>query len=387
MAPADRWPVNRESPPGVGSSVFVGPLALPEQPRKRRWFWGLLWTLLVFAGGVVAGPTVTGQAIVLVKAAYSMLGMTPPQLVEQLKPAAPTPVSTAPLVEPLPAPGVEERAGAPTVATRPAQPDKPAGVAALPPAARAGAATTQGRPETAAAGMPVARPLHPKSEARAPSAKAVPERTADSTPAAAPAAARAASRFHDPFAEDSDSASQPAPAAPTRKSKESSEEHGPTAKSEPAPKPTASSSRDSLDNLMADVVTDRKDKPRAGKGKGKGLDAKGLDAMLSEVQDGRVEPPPPRREVQAPLPPLSQADISRVMAGVKMRGKTCARKFNQGGVAELSLVVGKDGSVTDARVGGNLAKTSVGACIEEAARAAAFPRSAGLRFDYRVDVR
>ena len=148
------------------------------------------------------------------------------------------------------------------------------------------------------------------------------------------------------------------------------------AKSEPAPKPTASPSRDSLDSLMADVVTERKDKPRTGKG---------VDAILNKVHDGRAETP--AREVQAPLPPLSQTDISRVMAGVRMRGKDCARKFDQDGIAELTLVVGKDGAVTDVSLGGKLTNTLVGACIEKAARAAAFPRSAGLRFEYRIDVR
>jgi hypothetical protein len=361
--------------------VFVGPLALPGSPRKLRWVWWLLWTLLVFAGGVAAGPTVTNQAIGLIEGAYSMLGRTPPQFVGQLKPAAGTATPALPLIEPLPAPGVEQGAGAPTAVTepvaaraaKPAQADKPAGAVAPQPTARAVAAAPQGRAETAAAAMPVAHSPHARGEAKAPSGKVAPERTADSTPAAAPAAAS----FHDPFVEDSDSASQPAPAAPSPKSKASFEDFGPAVKSEPAPKPTASPSRDSLDSLMADVVTERKDKPRAGKG---------VDAILNKVHDGRAETPA-QREAQAPLPPLSQTDISRVMAGVRMRGKDCARKFDQDGIAELTLVVGKDGAVTDVSLGGKLTNTLVGACIEKAARAAAFPRSAGIRFEYRIDVR
>jgi hypothetical protein len=381
MAPSDRWPVLPESPPGRGSSVFVGPLALPGSSRKRLWVWLLLWTLLVFAGGVAAGPTVTSQAIGLVEGAYSMLGRTPPQFVGQLKPATGTATPALPLIEPLPAAGVEQGAGAPTAvpgsvagqAAKPAQPGKPAGVVAPQLGVRAGAAGTQSRADPVSVVMPVAHSPHAKGEAKATSDKAAPERTAESTPAAAPAA----TTFHDPFVEDSDSASQPAPAAPTRKSKASFEDFGPAVKSEPEPKPTASPSRDSLDSLMADVVTERKDKPRAGKG---------VDAILSKVHDGRAETPA-QREAQAPLPPLSQTDISRVMAGVRMRGKDCARKFDQDGIAELTLVVGKDGAVTDVSLGGKLTNTLVGACIERAARAAAFPRSAGLRFEYRVDVR
>jgi hypothetical protein len=49
--------------------------------------------------------------------------------------------------------------------------------------------------------------------------------------------------------------------------------------------------------------------------------------------------------------------------------------------------VSKDGNVTGVSVGGKLANTPVAGCIEKAARAASFPRSAGLRFDYRIDVR
>ena len=71
----------------------MGPLTIPDVSRKRRWGWVMVWTLLVFAGGVVAGPKLTEQALALVARAYSMLGMPPPQFEEKLKPAAPTPPS------------------------------------------------------------------------------------------------------------------------------------------------------------------------------------------------------------------------------------------------------------------------------------------------------
>ena len=212
MAPSDRWPVFPESPPGRGSPVFVGPLALPGSSRKRLWVWLLLlWTLLVFAGGVAAGPTVTSQAIGLIEGAYSMLGRTPPQFVGQLKPAAGTATPALPLIEPLPAPGVEQGAGAPTAvpgsvagqAAKHAQAGKPAGVVAPQLGVRAGAAATQSRADPVSAGMPVAHSPHTKGEAKAPSGKAAPERTAESTPTAAPAA----TTFHDPFVEDSESTS------------------------------------------------------------------------------------------------------------------------------------------------------------------------------------
>jgi hypothetical protein len=349
--------------PGLGGDLFAAPLMVPELPRRRRWGRLLLWTLLVFAGGVAAGPTLTDQALVLIERAYAMLGRSPPDFAEKLKPAASTPTLGA-AAEPV----------APQAA-KPAEPEKPAAAVAPQPAARVETAPAPGRAETAVADMPVARPHRGKNEAKTSSAKAAPSRTTPSTRDPAPEAAG----FRDPFVGDDGRANEPETAAPSRKSKPSSDDPAPAARSEPAPKLAASGSHDSLDSLMADVVTDKKgkDKPREGKG---------LDAMLKDVQ-ASGSAPPPKREAPAQLPPLSQADISRVMAGVKARGKDCARQLGQSGIAELKLVVGKDGGVSNVSVGGKLANTPVGGCIEKAARAAAFPQSAGLRFDYRIDVR
>jgi outer membrane biosynthesis protein TonB len=185
--------------------------------------------------------------------------------------------------------------------------------------------------------------------------------------------------FHDPFSDGAESANRPKAAALGHKSNPSFDEPARAAKGEPAPKPAASQSHDSLDNLMADVVTDRK-------GKDKPHERKGLDALLNDVQKSKPDSPP-KQDAPASLPSLSQADISRVMAEVKIRGKECARQLGQKGVAGLSLVVGKEGRVTQVSVGGSVANTPLAACIEKAVSAASFPRSAGLRFDYRLDVR
>jgi hypothetical protein len=344
----------------------------------------MVWTLLVFAGGVVAGPKLTEQALALVARAYSMLGMPPPQFEEKLKPAAPTPPSApaAPSIVPLPASGAEEQAEAPAAAAepvarqvaKPAEPEKPAAAVAAQPAARVEAAVAPGRAEPPVGKAPVARPTHAKSEARTPSAKAAPT----TTTAKPPASAAAATPYHDPFADDAAPTPAPKSGISGRKSRPSFDDPAPTAKSEPAARPAASGSQDSLDNLMADVVTTKKakDKPREGKS---------LDALLNDVQKGGSEPAP-KREAPAPLAPLSQADIARVMAGVKTRAKECARQLSPKGIVELTLVVAKDGNVTGGVVG-KLANTPVAACVEKAARAASFPRSAGLRFDYRIDVR
>ncbi len=120
--------------------------------------------------------------------------------------------------------------------------------------------------------------------------------------------------------------------------------------------------------------------------KGKKRESKDLDALLKDVQKSKPEPPPKR---EAPPPPasLSASDISKVMAGVKTRGNQCAQRLGQKGVAELKITVGKDGHVTDVNVGGKVADTPLGACVEKATRAATFPPSSGLRFDYRIDCR
>ena len=380
MAPTDRWPSPQEPPANPASPVFMGPLTIPELPRKRRWGWLLVWTLLVFAGGVAAGPPLTDQAFMLVERVSSMLGMAPPQFVEKLKPAGPS-------IEPLSAPAVEQaplgerRAELPPTPAEPVarqadpEPEKPAGTVAQPPAARGETAAPAEPAQPAGAGMRVAPSAHPKGTASVSSRRGAPTMKSAKVDTPSPADVP----FHDPFSDGAESANRPKAAALSHKSNPSFDEPARAAKGEPAPKPAASQSHDSLDNLMADVVTDRK-------GKNKPHEGKGLDALLNDVQKSKPDSPP-KQDAPASLPPLSQADISRVMAGVKIRGKECARQLGQKGVAELSLVVAKEGRVTQMSVGGSVANTPLAACIEKAVRAASFPRSAGLRFDYRLDVR
>jgi len=121
--------------------------------------------------------------------------------------------------------------------------------------------------------------------------------------------------------------------------------------------------------------------------KAKKQDNKSMDALLKEVQKGKPEPAAKHEAPAEDLPSLTASDIARVMGGLKVRGKECARSAGQTGVAEMKLAVAKDGSVSSATVGGKLAGSPLAACIERAARASNFPRSTGLRFDYRLDVR
>jgi hypothetical protein len=183
----------------------------------------------------------------------------------------------------------------------------------------------------------------------------------------------------DPF----DSSSDDAAAAQSSKGK-AAEDSAPkpdkaVPAKEPAPK-AGSKSGDSLDNLMVDVVTDNKGN------KGKKQDNKEMDALLKDVQ--KSEPAPAaKKEPTTSAPPLSPSDISTAMAQVKVRGNACAQRFGRSGTAELKITVAKDGKVTDVKLGGKLVGTPVAGCIEQAVKSAAFRPNAGLRFDYRMDVR
>jgi outer membrane biosynthesis protein TonB len=209
---------------------------------------------------------------------------------------------------------------------------------------------------------PVARTHHGKDAVKAVSS--------------AGAHSKKASGSDDPFAGDADAANEPKAAAPSGKSKSASESAA-AAKGETEPK--SAKSQDSLDNLMAGGA--------AAEGKGKKRDNKDLDALLKDVQMGKSEPAPKHEAAPAPASALSPADISRVMAGVKVRGNACAQRLGQKGIAELKITVGKDGHVTDVNVGGKIADTPLATCIDKATRAATFPASTGLKFDYRIDVR
>ncbi len=348
----------------------MGPMMLPQTPHRRRWGRFLAWTLLVFAGGVAAGPTLTDHAVRLVERACAMAGISPPSFVTNLQrtattaePSVGTPAPSLRSVAEI-SPTGEDNAARPVVApvVKPAEPEQ-AVVAVVPqspppPSAEAPAAEPA---EVAKSDKPAAHASHAKNDGKAPPAKAVPARTPAGTHAA-----REAAGSDNPF-ERSERGSEPKSAA-IRKPK--------TAFDEPAAKPAASDSHGSLNSLMADGTADAKDKKRG---------SKTIDALLKDVQKTDAEPT--KHEAAPAAPPLSQADISRVMAGVKTRGKDCAQRVGQAGVVDLKIVVSKDGGVTDANVGGKLANTPLAACIEKVMRASSFPRSTGLRFDYRLDVR
>ena len=151
------------------------------------------------------------------------------------------------------------------------------------------------------------------------------------------------------------------------------------AAAEPAPvKINPAKSGDSLDELMAGVASGSKPRDKRNT-------SKEIDAMLKDVQKSEPAPPPKHAE-PGPLPPLTAAEIAKVMADVKTHANACSKRFGQNGVADLKLTVGKDGKVTDVALRGKLADSPIAQCIAKAARGATFPPNAGLKFDYRIDV-
>jgi hypothetical protein len=143
---------------------------------------------------------------------------------------------------------------------------------------------------------------------------------------------------------------------------------------------TRSKSGDSLDNLMNDLGSD----PKAGKPKKHDRE---MDDLLKDVQKSNPAPVAKKKEEAPAAPPLSPADISAAMAQVKVRGNACAQKFGRAGTAQLKITVSREGRVSDVELGGKLAGTPVAGCIEQAVKTASFRPNAGLKFDYRMDVR
>jgi hypothetical protein len=389
VTPNNPWSDPKGPPPDLNLPVGMGPMTLPQMSQaksKRRWAWLLLWTVLVFVGGVAAGPVLTDQAFGLVDRVAPMLGVRPPRLAENRRPAAPSGMSlpsegSAAVPEPAPAPAPEPVVGEPkrhageaqgelpalvakpTAADKEADSERPTAVAPsrAPSAARPVVAALPAHAESAVVEPPATRSHHGKGAAKANSS----------------ASTKKASAGADSFSSTTGSASEPKVAAPSSKSKPASRESAAAEKRAPEPKPAAARSNDSLDSLMADGGSDSKGKKR---------ESKDLDALLKDVQKSKPAPPP-KHEDPPPASPLSPGDISRVMAGVKTRGNACAQRLGQKGNAELKITVGKSGAVTDVQVGGKVANTALAECIDKAIRAAKFPASSGLKFDYRIDVR
>jgi TonB family protein len=345
------WNDLRNVPAELSLPVAMGPapILLPPQKPQRRWRWLVAWSLFVFTGGLFAGPLAHDFTIALLKDEAPKLASRVPWLFGWLAPAQPgSQPNLARQPEPVPTRPTEST-GAPRIVPIVALAPEPESTTVTPRAlgsSLAPAARTHG--------------------SRSPGVR--------STPGSG--RATHSSKGKDPFEDDDPGAETPATA---RGSRSAPSDDSPVAASEPASKRPAAKSSSSLDNLMAEVTT-------GSKAESKKSVSRDIDSMLKDVQKS-VPPPAAKHNEPAPLEPLTAADISKAMAEVKTKSNACAQRLGQSGTAELKIWVGKEGKVTDARVGGKVANTPLGDCIDRVVRAAAFRPNAGLRFDYRIDAR
>jgi hypothetical protein len=374
--PGSAWPNPNASQWRLNTPVTtVDPMVRSARKPRSSGRGIVAWTLWVFAGGLIAGPSLAEYADQGVAAGIAWVatwapGFLRPYLPLPLEESTPLPpranalrpVAAAPAA-PVPAPtgapsdqlkpthaiGVQ-RAGTqpPVVAkTKPAAAERPAGPVDRP--------ARRAQPRTARSTYGKAVATLALGEPRAPLAPAEPARHKHGGDG-------------DPFDSDGGGASEPAGAKHVAKA---------APELAPATRPSAKSG-DALDDLMTGVVG-------GGSKPAKRSTSKEIDVMLKGVQKSEP-PPPPKRAEPAPLPPLTASDIATAMAGVKTSANGCGRRFGQSGVADLKLTVGRDGRVTDAAVQGKLADSPIAQCIAKAARRTTFPRSAGLKFDYRIAV-
>jgi len=311
--------------------MSMGPVRLPDNfkqlpppKRKRRWGWFLVWTLVVFLGGVATGPRLTHEACTLLERGFAWLGVAAPEFVHSHSPKPPA-------IVPVPA-----QLSVPAPAAQPAAAEQPPILEASKPV------PTERQAPPPAPKLPV--PAKPPVAATATPTEA----EAPEPPAARGETARGAEKKH------------ASTAASSKKSAKHEADPFATGNAEAPPPPPA-----------------EKPKKRGDKD---------IDDMLKEVQ--RSDPAPaPKREAPAQLAALTSSDISKAMTQVKARGGDCAQRLGEkGGVAALKITVGKDGKVSAVDVTGKLANTPVAECVEKAVRTASFPPNSGLRFDYRIDV-
>ena len=317
---------------------------------------------MLFAGGVAAGPPLIDQGCSLLARVGPRVGMSVPGFVANRVAGANCGASPATQGRSVAAALVLPAASASTTESE---------LAAMPKAKELGGrvdqASVEGQPVVVSgiAAKPEVIPLAPKPESEKPEAVPAPREARSGHHPASTAHKRKGGDRLDSVGDDQ-GASKTQPVA-----KASSKSV--------VPQTTSAKSKDSLDNLMGGGDADSsKNKKRA---------SKDLDALLKDVQKSNPEPPKAKREEPAPAAALSPSDISKVMAGVKTRASECARRLGEKGIAELKISVSKTGAVSEVKIKGKVAGTPLAACIDKAMRAAKFPASSGLRFDYRINAR
>jgi hypothetical protein len=234
------------------------------------------------------------------------------------------------------------------------------------------------RPQPVAEVAPAPEPVRPRVTAPPPPrVTAPPARPVRMAAVSRPPTSR---KNSDPF--ESDAAAAAALAKPLKTPVATAaprETPAPVERERAAPEPKAAPG--SLDDLMNSSLK----KPAGARSVSREIDRR--LAGVNEVRDTE----PARKKIDAePAPPhaLTRTEIQSVMHAVAAKVSTdCYQKFQQNGPADLKLAVNQSGSVTSVAVSGQFSGTPTGACVERVVKAASFPESAGLRFDYRISVR
>jgi hypothetical protein len=224
------------------------------------------------------------------------------------------------------------------------------------------AAAAAARAEAAAAAPSVVEVTPPEP--------AVVEVPTPSLPAAPPSAAPA----KEPVAVAAAEKAAPPPAAPA--AKQAAEDD----RSVNSLVQSAARSGDELDRLMAGAVQSRS-AARPAADSGSAIERKLADVQKPRVAAGAANAAGISRQ------PLSRADISMVMQDVQKNVRDCFRQHGKGGVADVKVDVAPEGNVIGTIIRGDLAGTPSGACVETRLKAAIFPPSTGMRFDYRLLVK
>jgi len=112
-----------------------------------------------------------------------------------------------------------------------------------------------------------------------------------------------------------------------------------------------------------------------------------LDSATGGKRPGKKDEDSPELDKGPDLPDLTRQEIVAAMKVLRPRMKDCYRQHQVRGIAFVRVSIGSEGEVASAAVKGPLAATPTGACVETAVRAASFPASRGMTFQYPFPVR
>jgi hypothetical protein len=110
-----------------------------------------------------------------------------------------------------------------------------------------------------------------------------------------------------------------------------------------------------------------------------------VDRAACGDDDADADPHAAKRAADVP-DELSSAMIKAAMKPVRAAADVCFGRYGKTGDAKLQVTVAADGSVIAIEQTGDFVGSATGACIEEAARAARFPRTRKAKHSFRYPI-